>query len=711
MAINVYTLNKPWIWVEATTGGSLTAATYYFIGFFNFADVSYYGSYYGFAPGTVSDQVSVTTDATNNRIKMEIYELGGYISAYADTGDSTHVTVTTTVAHGMSNGDTVYIRGSANYTGAYTVSSVAATSFDIVATWVSDDGASNWYKTPGLPAKPTAYAGDVYFMYKWDYYSMLRGDGSYFQWCNTNDPAFSDEWAPASGASTGHRRWMNAYYYAGLIEGNFTTGADGSKYLLLSSVSAGTTGPGPSTTIMYEGTGGSAVNGGVVHPQISLRKYDAATATSADKHYQLPEGMDENAPAVLILVDNSDGNNSWFYMATAIDAYEGGSIIISKNGYIPDSTAYQYARDTLMVRGIIGLQNVTSWTSQPTWYDKNIILIHGRISKVSGQININTVPVLVGCVIWYSPLHGSYWVNPTLYAPNSMVISNGSNLILDNVYTDNTTVVCPSSFINYYVSNDGTNFQGTKARENNFSQVMRNNTDGQYVRNSKFIWTVCVKDDGNITPKTFEMTNVEFKSPQSDDANPASVYFYNCDFYCRFNGLTTASVVVDVYNWTNCTSPDRADKIIRCKFGNQGITSFPVSTDSTMNHNFFYDIELTVTDEAGNKIENATVSVANSKATPDVYSGDTDVNGYIKLTPKCYDIVIDPDNADGYTNGGSTRKFYSKTTLFNDITLTISKSGYETYTGVIEGVLEAQDMTIALKPAGIQTDQEQAIQI
>jgi len=125
-----------------------------------------------------------------------------------------------------------------------------------------------------------------------------------------------------------------------------------------------------------------------------------------------------------------------------------------------------------------------------------------------------------------------------------------------------------------------------------------------------------------------------------------------------------------------------------------------------MVHNFFYDIELTITDEGGNKIENASVAVANSKATPNTYFGMTDSDGYVKLTPKCYDIVPDPDNTDGYTLGGSTRKHYSKTTLFNDITLTVSKSGYETYVGKISGVLTAQNLTIALKPARIQIDQE-----
>jgi hypothetical protein len=65
------------------------------------------------------------------------------ITKYADAGDATHVIVTSS-AHGLIDGETVFITGSVNYNGTYVVSSRTDKTFEIVAVWVVDDGVGTW---------------------------------------------------------------------------------------------------------------------------------------------------------------------------------------------------------------------------------------------------------------------------------------------------------------------------------------------------------------------------------------------------------------------------------------------------------------------------------------------------------------------------------------------------------------------------------------
>lgn len=703
MAITAYTLNKPWIWAEATTGGSLSAATYYFIGFNCYSSS---GSYYGYAPGTASDQISVTTDATNNRIIFEIYESGGYVTAYADTGDSTHVTVTSN-GHGMSNGDTVYLRGTANYKGAYTVSSVTTNTFDIVATWVSNDGASNWYKTPGLPDKPTNFPGSVSFFFKWDYYSMLRGDGSYFQWLNTNDATFSNEWYTGTSNydQSGHTRWGGSYYNLGVTESQLSTAVDGSKYKYFSAVVITTANVNWNTTNLYERGASGSISSHCQHPQLSMRKYSDAAATT--KYIQLPDGLQEDSPAVAIFIDNSDSNNNWYYLVNALETASGvigGSVIITIESNITSSAStYNVSHYLLVMRGCIFLQNVPSWTSRPTFYDKTINILQG---SMTGATTVDNALVLSGCTLTFIRLSTSFWVNLALSAPNTKISTFSVSMILDTLYTNNTTIQAIGGGMvpNYYLSCDGAVFLGSQSRNSNTCQVLRNNTDGQYVRNCRFVYIYPYKATAYTADlRTFEFTDCSWEQPQNDSFTSGQQN--NCDIYHLFEGTAwIGQKIQNVYNHTNSKN-ERSDGIIKIYYATAGA----ITTDSIITHNFYYDVNIKVTDIEGNAIENATITMTNSASSPATYTDTTDSNGDGSVSPLCYTIEYDADSADGYY--WSTTPYRSKTTLFNDITLTISKSGYETYTGVISDVLSAQDLTIALKPATIQLDQEMAIQI
>jgi len=66
----------------------------------------------------------------------------GAITAFADAGGG-QVTVTS-AGHGLSNGNSVTISGTTNYDGVYTISNVATDTFEITATWVSDDATGQW---------------------------------------------------------------------------------------------------------------------------------------------------------------------------------------------------------------------------------------------------------------------------------------------------------------------------------------------------------------------------------------------------------------------------------------------------------------------------------------------------------------------------------------------------------------------------------------
>jgi hypothetical protein len=72
----------------------------------------------------------------------------GTITAFADTGDSLHVTVTD-AAHGLSDSDVVQISGTTSYNGTFGISSVTTNTFDIVDTWVADDATGTWDKEVG----------------------------------------------------------------------------------------------------------------------------------------------------------------------------------------------------------------------------------------------------------------------------------------------------------------------------------------------------------------------------------------------------------------------------------------------------------------------------------------------------------------------------------------------------------------------------------
>lgn len=690
MAVTIYQLTKPWIWVEAVAGGNLAASTtYYFIGWtsYGYATMS---SYYGHAPSPSSDQISVTTTSVNKKILMEVYQLGGYVTGYADAGGGL-VRVTTSMAHGLSNGNTVYLRGTTNYKGAFTISNVTATTFDITDTWVSDDGASNWYSTPNIPSSIDStsnyYCG---FHYKWDYYSMLRGDGSKFQWLNTNDPTYSDEWyhATSSVRLYGHRHGMRST--------EFSTAADGSKYRYLDAVSStAASDPYWNTTTMYDG-GRNSIVGYVAHPEIALRKwYDAAMTQSL---FQLPDGMTEDCAGCVIYIDNSNYNNTWAYIVAALKASGalGKSAILTNDNESPTAAERSVK---LVMRGLI-LQESDTFTTQTTIYDKSITLIHGRIfchaynGVYTNKLNFN------GCDIAHISLSSGYWVEPSFTAKNTKCTSNVSlyTASLNYAMTNFSPYCWSPAQPTTYLSLTDYNFLGSGKYQNNNAQVIRYLTNGMYARRMTFTWCVCYPTPSTAGTREIEYTDITFYQPQSDDAVSGSSSIYNSDFYLTSTYMAGKDGTY-IFNCYNVTSPDRADKKVRVNFMNSSAHGYTAAT--TLIFKFHFPVNVKVVDEDGNPIEGASVTIINDPEDPmsdhDEYTAETDSDGEItEQNILCYTVEFDPSNTDGYKTS-SSNPLWSKTSMRNNLTLTVAKSGYETYSVKIDDVMGAVEMAVCLK--------------
>lgn len=69
----------------------------------------------------------------------------GTTSAFADYGGTVSGTVkATSVGHGLLTGDIIAIENGANYKGVFTITVIDTDNFYFTATWVANDGVTNW---------------------------------------------------------------------------------------------------------------------------------------------------------------------------------------------------------------------------------------------------------------------------------------------------------------------------------------------------------------------------------------------------------------------------------------------------------------------------------------------------------------------------------------------------------------------------------------
>jgi len=112
-------------------------------------------TYVGLEDVKLSTSVIISTEiASGVKIPCAFYvnhgnDTNNIISAFADAGGGeVTVTVANWSSHTLANSDRVVITGTTNYNGTYTISSVSVgastTTFNITATWVSDDATGYW---------------------------------------------------------------------------------------------------------------------------------------------------------------------------------------------------------------------------------------------------------------------------------------------------------------------------------------------------------------------------------------------------------------------------------------------------------------------------------------------------------------------------------------------------------------------------------------
>lgn len=116
-----------------STGGGGTSAT----GTFNTGPLTTTTSY-TVTCGTASQSVTITVGSQ---------AVAAAITGFANAGGG-NVTVTAANSS-LANGDTITIYGTTNYNGTYTVANRTATSFTIVATFVSNDATGVWQRAGG----------------------------------------------------------------------------------------------------------------------------------------------------------------------------------------------------------------------------------------------------------------------------------------------------------------------------------------------------------------------------------------------------------------------------------------------------------------------------------------------------------------------------------------------------------------------------------
>ena len=90
----------------------------------------------GLAGKTIAlESTSITDDGGVVAAEMDNFT----IVSFVDAGGG-EVTVTTSSTHGWSNGDSITISGTTSYNGTFVISSASGSIFNIIDTWVADDG-------------------------------------------------------------------------------------------------------------------------------------------------------------------------------------------------------------------------------------------------------------------------------------------------------------------------------------------------------------------------------------------------------------------------------------------------------------------------------------------------------------------------------------------------------------------------------------------
>jgi hypothetical protein len=156
-------------------------------------------------------------------------------------------------------------------------------------------------------------------------------------------------------------------------------------------------------------------------------------------------------------------------------------------------------------------------------------------------------------------------------------------------------------------------------------------------------------------------------------------------------GYIAGKTVNVTCNNFNVSSPERADKLFRIMFFYYSAASYVFNSDSLIIHNFYFNISVNIRN-IQNALQGAKVEITNTLGTIQLY---TDSNGKASSDLLCYKVEFDPLNTDGHKM--ASKPFFSKTTLFDAVKITVTHDGYIFSDTFLENVRENRELYITLK--------------
>lgn len=541
MSISVIKFTRPKLYLSLVAGGTLSVGqTYYFMGI-----VSRGGGYYGESNSRASEQKSITPTSGNQSIKIEWFQDGGDITSFADAGGG-DVTVTTSSAHGRSNSDTVYIRGTTNYDGSYTISNASGSTFDITHSWDGDDGASEWFADNGVQDEADG------IIFKWDKYDMIdSGDGEPYQWINLNDPANSGK--GEFDERYGHRRWSHLKYNGNFSGTEITFTKEETSlesYGLMDGIAIDSNRVGSDTRCYFD---------------VAWRK----------TIYPLDSVFAQNKGKLAVVASGAGNTIATLKTALEDSGYDDMYVLVYGDNNFADS---------IMIVGSF----FSEVDSETEFNDSEITMVGGVFHQGSyswGDVVCNRCYISNNALTYYARPNPEGEYNNTVYAQSR------NYLHLDNISTDSVgfTPKCSGPMLYYYQIVSGVNligidmdfFQWRNQRENANSSM----TD-VYIKN--FYVYIVENGSGDYTG---HMTRVEFENEGLKDYD-VSVNWNKQD--------GDADKIMECLDVT-C---NRSGGKIKVYCGNEGSKTW---TDTW---NMRFDVNLTILDENGNAIENAIVGLS-----------------------------------------------------------------------------------------------------
>jgi len=560
MAVKVTIFPQPKVYFSLEAGGTLTVGqTYYFIGFFQKGS-----AYYGSSVGDISEEYSITPTAGYQKIKAEWWQDGGDYTGVVQNGSDITITAT---AHGRSVGDTVYLRGGA-YDGTYTITAITTDTFDITATYSSDD-TGKWFADIGKPA----YSSQIVF--KWDKYSMINsGTGKPYQWLNMNDPANTgSEW----DGTYGHRKWTCGYYEDSRLTGTSNvweqeaTAYNSSNYELYDGAAIG-------STRYIE----------LFHPTISFRDNDA--------YYKIDSHFPRDRGTLCIIFEGTD-------TLTTNDLID--ALLAS-----PYTDHYYWSNKSNGYDEWIGNPSLTIFGSMYSTYNLNTELTDLFLTMVGGQaffVHYSKRATMRRCVLNIVTARASFWGNPEMNAYDTTINHIGNAFILDNL---SGSGIAPkgtgSGSMTFYESVDGFNMIGGNQGGLNFFQFRYPDKSTPNSMSNMFIKDFYISVTYNGYPDSIiPFTNVAFENDGLQNYDMIIKYIYQDDKVCEY-----------VLNCTDVSSNRSNGQIIIR--GNYMLE--PASINDIAY--FRYGINLTVLNSDGTPIDGADVTLVGEEADSDITDAD-----------------------------------------------------------------------------------------